>query len=104
MTNKNYNCAKKAAEWWATQIRNESDQILIRQLIPFEDLLAERIQNIIAHEAQIDISTFHRRSNLLDKVAEKSNMYANIPTGYEMRIIMNNGYVYNSNGNLISSF
>ena len=104
MNRRNYKCAGKAAEWWTEQIRNSSDEV-IKELIPFEELLAESIQNVISRNAQMNISTFNRHSTVLEEVAAKARMSINyIPVGYEMRIIMNNIYVYDSIGKLIESF
>ena len=100
---KNCTYAKKAAKWWALQIRKENQEERIRSIEVFEKSLANQIQNNVAVNAQMIICT-HHHSNFLDKIALEANLNAIIPTGYEMRISMNNVFVYNSIGQLVDNF
>lgn len=50
------------------------------------------------------ISTYGSASNFLDEIANYTGLSANIPSGYEMRIILGNVWVYNPLGMLVANF
>ena len=104
MEEKNYCCSQKAANWWSKQIRNFNRTEIIRGLDVFEKLLAQHIQNIVAINGQMNICTYGSSSTILSEISVQALLYAHIPDGYEMRIIMDDVYVYDSFGQLVTSF
>lgn len=103
MINENCNYAKQAAIWWTDKIKSTSDGI-IKGISSFESLLETQIKNTVSLNGSMDISTYSHRSNLLDSIAAKTYLSADIPSGYEMKIVLEKVYVYNSTGMLEACF
>ena len=99
---KNYN--DEAANWWAERIEAKNNNIPLHGLDLFKEELASQIKSCINIHAGMTISTYASRSDLLDKIAYHAGLNAEIPSGYEMRILFDNVWVYNSVGKLVSSF
>lgn len=97
-------CAIKAADWWALQIRINSSDSTIKELIPFQVQLINHLSYIISRDGTLTISTCNKRSSLLDYIAEKVMLPVEIPTGYEMKILIDKIFVYNKNGELVADF
>ena len=102
---KNYN--EFAANWWANKIQS-SETSNIHGLSLFEDILSSRIKQLTSLKGSMVISTYGSGSNLLDEIATYSGLAANIPSGYEMRIMsdLDTGCVrvYNPSGMLVANF
>ena len=100
----NCNYAEKAANWWSTQIKNSTNDNLIKGLDSFEKNLAKSIKHANSIKGQVIICTYNHNCKFLEEIAEIAHLSEPIPKGYDMRIIMNNVYVYNSIGKLVASF
>lgn len=92
-----------AANWWASQIR-KSQKGPIQGLESFEESLAAKINHLTSLNGSLNISTYGSRSYLLDEIAAESNLQANIPIGFEMKILFNNVFVYDSCGLLVANY
>lgn len=103
MEEKNYTYSEKAAKWWANKVSSSTNN-LVHGIIPFEKSLEKEIRSTTSLRGHMNISTYHSRSNILEELAVKSQMYADIPRGYEMKIIFDQVYVYNSQGDLVAAF
>lgn len=103
MEEKNYSYSQRAAKWWTNKVRTSTTDV-IRGIVPFEELLESEIRQNTAINGSMNISTYHCRNRLLEEVAVKSHLSANIPIGYEMKIFFNQVYIYDSRGQLIESF
>lgn len=103
MEEKNYSYSEMAAKWWANKVRTSTTDF-VRGLVPFEALLESEIRKNTSLKGHMNISTYHCRNKLLEEVAAKSHLSANIPIGYEMKILFDQVYIYNSKGQLVESF
>lgn len=103
MVEKNYTYSEKAAKWWANKVSSSTSD-LVRGIIPFEKSLEEEIRKNISLRGHMNISTYCSHSKLLEEVAIKSQLSASIPCGYEMKILFDKVYVYNSQGSLVAAF
>ena len=103
MEERNYTYSEKAAKWWSNKVSGSTNN-LVHGIIPFEKSLEREIRNNTSLRGSMNISTYHSHSALLEKLALNSQMYAEIPRGYEMKIVFDKVYVYNSQGNLVDSF
>lgn len=98
---KNY--CNNAANWWATKIQ-DSESGPVQGLDLFVKDLSSQIKFLTSINGSLVISTYGSSSNLLDEIAARSGLNANIPSGYEMRIMFKDVRVYNPIGMLVSSF
>lgn len=99
---KNY--TEIAANWWAEQIQ-KSNLGPVDGLEVFKKELSSEIRLHTNYNPSMTISTYKMRSNLLTEIAYHVGMLnINIPSGYEMRILFNNVFVYDSYGELVESF
>ena len=93
-----------AANWWATKILNSKDFRFtfsnLQHVNDFERVLSMEIKKNVDMNGSLDISTCDSRNKLLDKVALYTNLDITIPSGFEMRIIFNSIFIYNSEGAL----
>lgn len=101
---KNY--YEEAAQWWASKIVgskgfNFDDADNIKE---FERVLSQQIKELCSINATLNISTCGSRNALLDKIALYTNLNNPIPSGFEMRIIFSNIFVYNDDGALVAFF
>ncbi len=92
-----------ATNWWATKIEateneNEANLNLFKKLL-YNKLLSEIIQ-----KSSVLISTINCQNYMLDELVYISGIFANIPSGFEMRIVFENVWVYDTKGILISCF
>lgn len=92
-----------AANWWAAKIQ-DSALGPVHGLDLFVEDLSSQIKLITSINGSLLISTYGSSSNLLDKIAVRSGLNANIPSGYEMRIMFKDVRIYNRIGMLVSSF
>ena len=100
--NENYNM--EAANWWATKIKDSEECDSIQGLELFTALLSAKIKKLNSFNGSLVISTYNSSSLLLNELAFLSGLSANIPLGYEMKILINDVFVYNSSGVLVSYF
>lgn len=101
---KQNNYCKAAADWWAKAIEKGSIGG-IKNIDSFQEVLTKEIDNTISKQAHMKISTYERRSTVLDTIAYKTGMCADIPNGYEMKISHDAGaYVYDKKGKVVASF
>ena len=98
---KNYNT--NAANWWAEKIQG-SEAGPVHGLDLFVEDLSSQIKTLSNINGSVVISTYGSSSKLLDEIAFRSGLSAKIPSGYEMKIILGNVWVYNPSGMLIASF
>lgn len=98
---KNY--CNEAADWWASKIQ-KSEPFYVYGLESFKKNLARRIYLLSKVQPRLTITTYDSSSKLLDEIAISSGLNANIPSGYEMRIILDTVSVYNSDGMLVAHF
>lgn len=100
---KNYN--EVAANWWSKVIEANNNNMPVPGLDLFEEELSSKIKSYISLNAGMIISTYNSRCTLLDDVAFDTGLDAKqIPNGYEMRILFNHFWIYNSFGKLVSTF
>lgn len=100
---KNYN--EEAANWWSKAIEANNNNQPVHGLDLFEKELSDQIKSHTSLNAGMVISTYNSRSILLDNVAFDTCLDAKkIPSGYEMRILFNHFWIYNSIGKLVSTF
>ena len=94
-----------AADWWTKKIIEAPENMCIRGLDLFKEELSSKIKTLSSINGSMYISTYAgKSSNLLDQIAYDSGVKATIPRGFEMRIVFNNVFVYNSHAELVASF
>ena len=96
--------AELAAKWWSNKIRSIYNQAPIRNLDFFERILMKKIQILSNTRGSVIISTYKGRCKLLDEISTISKLPVDLPTGYEMKIIIGSVYVYDSKGTLVANF
>lgn len=99
--NNNYN--ELAANWWAEQMQQAQVQP-IQNLDAFKDELSKNIKNYTSINGSMIISTYNSKSQLLNDVAFYSGITADIPSGYEMKILLDQVFIYNKIGKLVANF
>lgn len=99
----NGNYAEKAANWWSEMIRVSYPNTRITELVSFEKLLTKKIQSQISYRGTLSLSSYSKLNTILEDVAYQSMLPVDIPKGYEMKIMINNISVYNSDGLLVST-
>lgn len=92
-----------ATNWWVAKIENSVTRP-INGLDLFKESLYAQIKYLSEVNASVSISTYNSSNKLLDEIAFYSGLDVPIPSGYEMRIIFNNVFVYNSHAELVASF
>lgn len=104
--NRNYN--EEAANWWVSQIVGSKDfkftESNSENINEFERVLSQQIKEIINLNGSLDISTYDSGDTLLDKIAQYTGLDEPIPLGFNMKIILNHIFVYNSSGTLEAYF
>lgn len=100
--NTDYNV--KAANWWATKIKEAEEEAYIYGLESFKNSLAYQIKKLTSLNGYMVISTYNTSSSLLNELANYSGLSTRIPSGYEMKIFIDNVFVYNSEGLLVTKF
>ena len=98
--------AIQAANWWAEKIQERNTIVTKNQLKNFEENLSYLIDRNLSYNAMMNISTYVKVSPLLKNIAFYAGMPFCIiyPKGYEMKIIINDVYIYNNKGELIQQF
>lgn len=98
--------AIQAANWWAEKIQERNTIVTKNQLENFKENLSYLIDRNLSYNAMINISTYVKVSPLLKNIAFYAGMPFCIiyPKGYEMKIIINDVYIYNNKGELIQQF
>lgn len=98
--------AIQAANWWAEKIQERNTIVTKNQLDNFKENLSYLIDRNLSYNAMINISTYVKVSPLLKNIAFYAGMPFCIiyPKGYEMKIIINDVYIYNNKGELIQQF
>ena len=98
--------AIKAADWWTEKIQERNTIVTKNQLDNFKKNLSYVIDKHLSYNASMTISTYIKTSPLIKNIAFYAGMPFCIiyPKGYEMKIIINNVYIYNNKGELIQQF
>lgn len=98
--------AIQAANWWAEKIQERNTIVTKNQLENFKENLSYLIDRNLSYNAMMNISTYVKVSPLLKNIAFYAGMPFCIiyPKGYEMKIIINDVYIYNNKGELIKQF
>ena len=96
--------SQKVANWWSNEIEQNAHNNFVPGLDDFEKQLANRIRDTVAINGVLRISSLSDNSNLLDKVALKTGMFAQIPKGFEMRFYLGKCYVYDSQGMTVAEY
>lgn len=98
--------AIQAANWWAEKIQERNTIVTKNQLKNFKENLSYLIDRNLSYNAMMNISTYVKVSPLLKNIAFYAGMPFCIiyPKGYEMKIIINDVYIYNNKGELIQQF
>ena len=98
--------AIQAANWWAEKIQERNKKKKKNQLENFKENLSYLIDRNLSYNAMMNISTYVKVSPLLKNIAFYAGMPFCIiyPKGYEMKIIINDVYIYNNKGELIQQF
>lgn len=98
--------AIQAANWWAEKIQERNTIVTKNQLENFKENLSYLIDRNLSYNAMMNISTYVKVSQLLKNIAFYAGMPFCIiyPKGYEMKIIINDVYIYNNKGELIQQF
>lgn len=98
--------AIQAANWWAEKIQERNTIVTKNQLDNFKENLSYLIDRNLSYNAMMNISTYVKVSPLLKNIAFYAGMPFCIiyPKGYEMKIIINDVYIYNNKGELIQQF
>lgn len=98
--------AIQAANWWAEKIQERNTIVTKNQLDNFKENLSYLIDRNLSYNAMMNISTYVKVSPLLKNIAFYAGMPFCIiyPKGYEMKIIINDVYIYNNKGELIKQF
>ncbi len=98
--------AIQAANWWAEKIQERNTIVTKNQLENFKENLSYLIDRNLSYNAMMNISTYVKVSPLLKNIAFYAGMPFCIiyPKGYEMKIIINDVYIYNNKGELIQQF
>lgn len=97
------NYCNSAANWWAAKIQ-DSALGPVHGLDLFVEYLSSQIKLMSGINGSLVISTYESPSKLLDEIAIRSGLNANIPSGYEMRIMFKDIRIYDRIGMLVSSF
>ena len=98
--------AIQAANWWAEKIQERNTIVTKNQLENLKENLSYLIDRNLSYNAMMNISTYVKVSPLLKNIAFYAGMQFCIiyPKGYEMKIIINDVYIYNNKGELIQQF
>ena len=98
--------AIQAANWWAEKIQERNTIVTKNQLENLKENLSYLIDRNLSYNAMMNISTYVKVSPLLKNIAFYAGMTFCIiyPKGYEMKIIINDVYIYNNKGELIQQF
>lgn len=98
--------AIQAANWWAEKIQERNTIVTKNQLENFKENLSYLIDRNLSYNAMMNISTYVKVSPLLKNIAFYAGMPFCIiyPKEYEMKIIINDVYIYNNKGELIQQF
>ncbi len=91
-----------ATNWWANQIKSSAEGSR-NSWEAFKQMLYNKICEVSSKNATLTISTYSR-DNILEELAFKAGLIVNIPSGYEMRILLDHVCVYNNMGTLLASF
>lgn len=94
----------EVADWWASKIKEE-EKGYVKNIVPFTELLEQKINTTVSKSAHMVISTYRTRSQILGEIAFKTGMVAHIQKGFEMIISHNVGaLVYDDKGIVVASF
>ena len=91
-----------ATNWWASKIKKSAEGSE-KSWENFEQLLYNKICELSAKNASLTISTCSK-DNMLEELAFNAGLLVSIPSGYEMRVILDHVSIYNSVGTLVTSF
>lgn len=97
------NYAEKAANWWSEMIQDSYPNRNITELVSFKKLLTGAIRPLISYHGTLCLSTCSKLNTILEDVAYQAMLPVDIPSGYEMKIMVDYISVYNSQGFLVST-
>ena len=97
------NYAEKAANWWSEMISKAYPNRNIAELVSFKKLLTATIRPLISYHGTLCLSTCSKLNTILEDAAYQAMLPVDIPSGYEMKIMIDGISVYNSNGFLVST-
>ncbi len=94
----------EVANWWASKIKEE-EKGSVKNIVPFTELLEQKINTTVSKSAHMVISTYRTSSHILGEIAYKTGMNARIPNGFEMIISHDTGaLIYDDKGIVVASF